>query len=58
MKPRISEKGRKILRNPILARALMTCIIKGKTKHVEPHPILSTVNYKDILEEVEQLKNK
>jgi hypothetical protein len=58
MKPRISKKGQKILRDPILSRALMMCINKGKVKHIEPHPILSSVSYKDILEEAEHLKNK
>ncbi len=57
MKPRISKKGQKILKDPILARALMICIHKGKVKHIEPHPILSSVSYKDILEEAENLKN-
>jgi hypothetical protein len=58
MKPRISEKGRKILRDYNLGRALMECIHKKKYEHKPEHPMLFSVNYKDIKDEAEQLKNK
>jgi hypothetical protein len=57
MKPRISKFGRKILRNPELSRALRYCIIKKKYKHINPHPMLFTINYNDIKDEVNLQKN-
>jgi hypothetical protein len=58
MKPIISKKGKKILRDYDLGRALMMCIHKKKYEHKKEHPMLFSVSMKDIREEERILKNK
>jgi hypothetical protein len=57
MKPRISERGRKILRDCNLGRAVMMCMIKKKFTHNSKHPMLFEINTIDINNEAERLKN-
>lgn len=56
MKPRISEKGRKILRDCNLGRAVMMCMIKKKHHPNPEHPMLFTINKSDIMNEAKLLK--
>lgn len=57
MNPRISEKGRRILRDFNLGRAVMMCIHKKKYTHNPKHPMLFEINTIDINNEAERLKN-